>query len=194
MKKKAEGAPKADNVLKAADLNGAESLRSWALAVVAAAQQPRDGDRSQRANAARQVVEQGVMALRGLWKQGASPDPAGAVYLDALLESLELIAGGCDPLSALHLDAGGRVADANDYMRDLALFIEVGRALDAARARGAKRAAFGEGVGAIEQAKNAVAALHDRAAVDAAWKRFGRESGWADMKAGARGKPRPRKP
>lgn len=177
----------------------AEAQRAWALALVETAKQPRVGkDRSDRANAAREIVEQGTVAIRGLFKYGASPDPAESVCLGALLDSLQRIVDGDDPREALHMDAGGRFADDLVYMRDLGLFIDVGRATDDLREAGAQTRKFSAGV--IEQAKNATAEKHaaekpkvDRATVDAAWKAFGRAHGWECMKAGMRGKPRPKK-
>lgn len=170
----------------------AEAQRTWALGLVDSAKQPRGGKRSERANAAREVVQQGVIALRALWKQGAPPDPMGAVYLDALLESLERIAEGEDPRAALHLDAGGRVVHDNQILIDWVLLESVGRAADKLRVPGAKRAGFGQGVAVIDRAKLATAKEHDidRTVVDAAWKAFGSMRGWDKVKARRRAQRR----
>lgn len=81
--------------------------------------------------AAMEVISQSVIGLRGVLDNRELPDPFRAVFLRALLTSLEEIEQGQDPQAALRLrKPTHRVADPDLPLRNALLFVLVGEELD----------------------------------------------------------------
>ena len=135
-----------------------------------------DGD----AGAGAQVLSQAIIGLRCMLRDKEPPDPHRLVYLLALLESLEGIEQGGDPGSALHLKQGHRRVDAAKDLRDVLLFVSVGKALDELTLGRGHTRQDGPVAAALKSvAKN----KEDLATVQKAWRMFGAKSGWAKSRS-----------
>lgn len=74
------------------------------------------------------VVDECVIALRGVTLMGDLPDAERQLYLMALLESLEKIVDGVDPTKAMCLEKGhGRPLNPFKGDRELSIFLSIGR-------------------------------------------------------------------
>ena len=105
-----------------------QSSGPWERLIVVANARVSAAERGEK-NAALDVVSHCAVALRGLVR-GEMPDPERMVYLGALLNSLERIEDGTDPVAALHLRPKGRVRDESLLARNILLFVDIGHALD----------------------------------------------------------------
>ncbi len=132
------------------------------------------------ANAGEDVLADAIIGLRCMLHEKEPADPHRIVCLHALLKSLERIENGEDPATALHLKQGHRRPDPAKDLRDVMLFVSVGKALDALTIeRGHTRQDR-----PVEAALKLVAKRerHSRATVQKAWGMFGGESGWAEKR------------
>lgn len=131
-----------------------------------------DGD----ANAGEDVLAGAVIGLRTILDLNEPADPHRVVFLRALLKSLERIEQGADPGAALHLKNGHRKADEFKGVRDVFMFVSVGKRLDALTLeRGHTRQDS-----PTDAALKAVAKEegYSFATVQKAWLQFGGAAGW----------------
>lgn len=74
------------------------------------------------------VVDECVIALRGIILMGDLPNAERQLYLVALLESLEKIVDGVDPTKAMCLEKGhGRPLNPFKEDRELSIYLSIGR-------------------------------------------------------------------
>jgi hypothetical protein len=74
------------------------------------------------------VVDECVIALRGIILMGDLPNAERQLYLMALLESLEKIVDGVDPTKAMCLEKGhGRPLNPFKEDRELSIYLSIGR-------------------------------------------------------------------
>ncbi|MDM0002702.1 hypothetical protein QTI24_29160 [Variovorax sp. J22P240] len=114
----------------------------WAALVAAAT---RDVEHASKGDSSegRRVLFLATVAWRNLLDRGAQPSPRDAVFLRAVLESLEAtVKGGVDANKALHLINPSHRPPAKEDLRDvrLALFIAVGEEYDRLTTLGRTRA------------------------------------------------------
>ena len=108
------------------------------------------------------------------------PDPHRLVCLLALLESLEGIERGVDPGTALHLKHGHRRIDVVKDLRDVLLFVSVGKALDVLtleRGHTRQDSPIAAAMKLVSKGE-----CQNIATVQKAWSMFGGESGWAESR------------
>jgi hypothetical protein len=122
------------------------------------------------------VVDECVIALRGIVLMGDPPDAARQLYLTALLDSLEKIVDGVDPTKAMYLEKGhGRPLDPKKQDREISILFSIGRKYEELINRGHTK-----------QDKPLDAALKSVAkdcgltfpAVQKVWSSFGSLKGW----------------
>lgn len=131
--------------------------------------------------AARAVLTDCAIAIRGVLGQRQLPDPERAISLQYLLDALEQIVGaGIDARKALGVYVGNRPSQSDALTRDFVLFVRVGREFERLRAEGAD-------VATVRAAQLNVARTwkRDTKATDTvrkAWQSMGGLQAWATVR------------
>lgn len=128
-----------------------------------------------------EVIIQSRIAIRGLIEHGESPDPFRVIFVKALLDSLDSIVAGGDPLDCLSLrKPRNRLPDPAIPVRNVLLWTKVGGELDRLTERGHTRQDK-----PIEAAIKSVSKEMklDIEVVGKAWRDLGGAEGWERDKA-----------
>ena len=133
------------------------------------------------AAAAKRVLANCAIALRGLIERNEVPDPERTVSLGFLLTGLEAIQEGVDARKALGLFVGNRPALGDPLARDFNLFYAVGSELERLKSLAAD-------AGGVRAAQGNVARkfrLGPKGAdtVRKSWERLGGLRGWRSLKS-----------